>query len=1278
MNTDKPKPAMDSDQPTPPSPPTGSWRNRFRRSHTDSVFGGLCAGLGASTSIPCLVWRLAFVLLGLCYGLGVLIYLVGFFVFPSSRPPEPASAPFFRKTDWRTFWGVTLFVFIGYWWTLAPNLTLEDSGELAVGSFYAGVPHPPGYPVWTLYTWLFTLIPFSNIAWRVALSSAVAGAFASGILALMVSRGSSLILEGINELKQIDRRLEDALCVIAGFISGTLLAFNGFMWSQSVIVEVYTLSVLSFMGVLCHLFRWMYSPKQLRHLYWAFFWFGICFTNHQTLIVAAMGIEVAVLVVNPKLGRDMFLGNSLVYLIGLVLKAKGILTAFDTNVPLFLIYNTVGIGSIITSVMVTLKVGKPLSDWKPILHMALLWVLGSSFYFYMPLASMTNPPLNWGYPRTEEGFIHALTRGQYEQTNPTDSVGKFMDQVGMYAEGAIDEMGLVNLLVGLLPFLFFQRLQKRERNWMVGLTAIYLCLAFLLLILLNPNTDMQSRNQARVFFTASHIMLAMSIGYGFTILGGLLATQYQEHRSMALWGGSVAAGIELFYVLRVFEASQFLILRSAAIFGLLAAVAFTLLILFGRRRAATAALLAVFAIVPARSILSNWSDAEQRGHLFGYWFGHDMFSPPLELYPEMARDAVLFGGTDPGRFNPTYMIFCESFIPPRCKPEDPEFDRRDVYLITQNALADKTYLEYIRAHYNRSTQKDPYFFSELFRSDRPEARGRTNLLAKAMLPLDHYFTGLGERIEKSRRAHGVYPPKEIHTPTPEESEEAFTAYINDAARRLQHDAQFPNEPRQVKPGEGVQFTKDGRVQVSGQVAVMAINAILAKAIFDNNPDHEFYVEESFPLDWMYPHLTPFGIIMKINREPVPTITEEMMQKDHQFWSQYSEKFIGNWITYDTPVKEICDFAVRTYLHRDFQGFTGDRAFVRDSVAQKSFSKLRSAIGWIYGWRLSPECPPEYQLKPGSPEEQRMFKEADFALRQSYALCPYSPEALHKYVTLLLSANRYEDALLVAETSLLFDPINPVFLTYAEQLRRMSGTQGQLKETNGKLAQLDAQYRANPTNFDLGLQLAEAYIQIQRPASAIPLLREISSNPAADIATVLSVAQSFASLGMRAEVDATVEKLGKLLKPMAERYQADTNDVIAAFQLVSAYLVTQDTEGATALVDELVNRPTADASTLLSAAQVYHQLQAPVKLESTLQRLVTQIPTNPEAWYDLAGVQVALAKTNDAIASLQRALQLSDGRRAVQAGAKDLTSEAAADPRFETVRQMPEFQRLITR
>src|SRR5213592_3830388 len=105
-------------------------------------------------------------------------------------PQIPPTPPLFRRIDWIGFGITALLVFIGYMLTLAPDLTLEDSGELAVGSFYAGVPHPPGYPVWTIYSWLFTvLVPVSNIAYRVAMSSAFAGALGCGIVGMLVSRG---------------------------------------------------------------------------------------------------------------------------------------------------------------------------------------------------------------------------------------------------------------------------------------------------------------------------------------------------------------------------------------------------------------------------------------------------------------------------------------------------------------------------------------------------------------------------------------------------------------------------------------------------------------------------------------------------------------------------------------------------------------------------------------------------------------------------------------------------------------------------------------------------------------------------------------------------------------------------------------------------------------------------------------------------------------------------------------------------------------------------------
>ena len=72
---------------------------------------------------------------------------------------------FFRKLDWAAFWTATVATLVVYCYTLAPTLTLEDSGELAVAADYLGVPHPPGYPIWTIISWIFTKI-FSFVTFR--------------------------------------------------------------------------------------------------------------------------------------------------------------------------------------------------------------------------------------------------------------------------------------------------------------------------------------------------------------------------------------------------------------------------------------------------------------------------------------------------------------------------------------------------------------------------------------------------------------------------------------------------------------------------------------------------------------------------------------------------------------------------------------------------------------------------------------------------------------------------------------------------------------------------------------------------------------------------------------------------------------------------------------------------------------------------------------------------------------------------------------------------------
>ncbi len=113
----------------------------------------------------------------------------------------------------------------------------------ATGSFYAGIPPPAGLSgLDDFYTWLWTvLIPIKNVAWRVALGEATSwqGSGCGSAGYVLASRAGGLLIEaGIKELKNLDTRSENAICLLSGFVAGD--AASGLtvsMWSQSVIVE---------------------------------------------------------------------------------------------------------------------------------------------------------------------------------------------------------------------------------------------------------------------------------------------------------------------------------------------------------------------------------------------------------------------------------------------------------------------------------------------------------------------------------------------------------------------------------------------------------------------------------------------------------------------------------------------------------------------------------------------------------------------------------------------------------------------------------------------------------------------------------------------------------------------------------------------------------------------------------------------------------------------------------------------------------------------------------
>jgi len=162
-------------------------------------------------------------------------------------------------------------VFIVYLATLAPDLTFEhfgsDGGDLISAAWTMGVPHPPGYPTYTLLAALFSRLPLGTIAYRVNLSSTVYAALTVYFVYLATW-----------ELEPVEDRN-----IFIPLVTSAILAFSSLLWSQAVIAEVYTLLALFAAILLWLLTRWR-NGGSIGYLWGAAFTMGIGLGNQLSLI----------------------------------------------------------------------------------------------------------------------------------------------------------------------------------------------------------------------------------------------------------------------------------------------------------------------------------------------------------------------------------------------------------------------------------------------------------------------------------------------------------------------------------------------------------------------------------------------------------------------------------------------------------------------------------------------------------------------------------------------------------------------------------------------------------------------------------------------------------------------------------------------------------------------------------------------------------------------------------------------------------------------------------
>ena len=259
-------------------------------------------------------------------------------------------------------------------------------------------------------------------------------------------------------------------------------------------------------------------------------------TGNWELILLLPALLLVVGIGNRKIGRDLFLGSLVVALIGwLTIKlgfggpmANMSIDPYLKRPALIVILPAVAVT--LVSIVITRRAG---SEWKAATKCIIMFALGLGCFLYLPMVSMMNPPVNWGYPRMVDGFFHCITRGQYETLHPTDNWYRFCAQLCMVAKDTSNAFGWYYLPFALASFCFLHRVQPEARKWMFGLFVIFIYLGPLLIAMLNPSDDKVFMDLLRPYWSAMYVILAVWAGLGMMTLAAVTPPAWGRMESKA-------------------------------------------------------------------------------------------------------------------------------------------------------------------------------------------------------------------------------------------------------------------------------------------------------------------------------------------------------------------------------------------------------------------------------------------------------------------------------------------------------------------------------------------------------------------------------------------------------------------------------------------------------------------------------------------------------------------------------------------------------------------------
>lgn len=399
--------------------------------------------------------------------------------------------------------------FLLYLLTLAPTVTFEDSGELIAAAYTLGVPHQPGYPLFTIMGRVFTLLPFGNIAYRVNLMSAFLSAlgamFLAGAVILLIDdlermrRGRSSGRAGRKGKKKLSAAAKAAsekhtgLLKYAAGLAAAIFAAAAFeTWEQSIITEVYGLNTM-FVGLVLLLavaWRRESGTERMRCFILLSYILGLMLSNHTTSLMFIPVLLVFALIEDRK-----FVLNVKHLSVGILFLAVGLLP-----------------------------------------------------YLYLPLASARDPLMDWGNPENWTNLIRTVTRHQYG-VDIDQTFSGYLAQLSAYAEMLTQQwMPLFLLLV--IPGLLALHRQRRSYFYLMLVFWLFAAPATTYLTdfdvnIRDPFAAGEHKALVSVFYIPSYICLAVLMGIGLHAAVTSLSRKLLATRNAVLSGAAIMVALPL-------------------------------------------------------------------------------------------------------------------------------------------------------------------------------------------------------------------------------------------------------------------------------------------------------------------------------------------------------------------------------------------------------------------------------------------------------------------------------------------------------------------------------------------------------------------------------------------------------------------------------------------------------------------------------------------------------------------------------------------------------------